>query len=290
VLRQYVSPWLFNARSLPFDVVHLHGDDWFWLRRRVPTVRTFHGSALNEARSARTLRRRIDQSAIFALELVARSRADFTLAVGPDAHAIYATDEILATGIDVASEPAADRDPAILFVGTWDGRKRGRLLHEVFTSQVRPRHPGAQLWMVSDACLPADGVTWYPSPTDADLHELMRRASAFCLPSLYEGFGIPYLEAMAAGAAVVASPNSGARMLLQDGRAGILAEDHELGDGLVALLTDAERRQELAAAGRRRAEDFAWPRVLDRYEAAYEEAIERFAARQRTASSAAARR
>jgi phosphatidyl-myo-inositol alpha-mannosyltransferase len=45
------------------DVVHLHGDDWFYLRRGVPTVRTFHGSALMEARHATRARRRVLQLA-----------------------------------------------------------------------------------------------------------------------------------------------------------------------------------------------------------------------------------
>ena len=38
VLRQYITPWLFNFRPFDsrFDVVHLHGDDWFYLRRRCP--------------------------------------------------------------------------------------------------------------------------------------------------------------------------------------------------------------------------------------------------------------
>ncbi len=52
-LRQYGSPWLINLQSFEgFDVAHFHGDDWFFLRRHLPVVRTFHGSALLEALNA----------------------------------------------------------------------------------------------------------------------------------------------------------------------------------------------------------------------------------------------
>lgn len=280
ILRQYVAPWLLNLRSFDgFDVMHTHGDDWFWLRRPVPSVRTFHGSALNEARSARTLRRRIDQSLVFGLELLARSHATAAYAVGPDAQAIYATDGVLATGIDLPVRPPAPAErPTILFVGTWGGRKRGALLHRVFTEEVRPRHPEAELWMVADHCEPAAGVVWHANPTDAELRELYRRAWVFSLPSRYEGFGIPYLEGMANGLPVVATPNSGASMLLAGG-AGVLVEpDEDLGPTLAGLLADPARRAELGEAGRRRAERYAWPRVAERYEAVYREAISRWRA------------
>jgi phosphatidylinositol alpha-mannosyltransferase len=287
VLRQYVAPWLFNLRSFDgMDVVHTHGDDWFWLRRRVPTVRTFHGSALNEARAAQTLRRRVDQSVIFGLELVARKRATAAYAVGPDAGAIYATDGVLATGIDIPEAPERrGQRPAILFVGTWGGRKRGELLQRIFTDEVRPRHPDAELWMVADHCDPAPGVVWHRSPSDEELRELYARAWVFCLPSRYEGFGIPYLEAMAAGAPVVATPNSGASMLLAGG-AGLLVErDEDLGPTLAGLLADPERRAQLATDGRIRAESYAWPRVAERYEEVYARAISGWRATRRRGDS-----
>src|ERR1700716_924519 len=64
VIRQYVAPWVFNGISFSgFDVAHFHGDDWFYFRRRLPTIRTFHGSALLEARSATSWRRRLDKRA-----------------------------------------------------------------------------------------------------------------------------------------------------------------------------------------------------------------------------------
>ena len=161
-------------------------------------------------------------------------------------------------------------------MGTWDGRKRGRFLHDVFQRVVRPQVPDAQLWLVADRAEPGDGVTWFESPTDEELAELLRQAWVFCLPSTYEGFGIPYLEAMARGVPVVASYNPGAVDILAGGEAGRIVEDHSLGEALVSFLTKPALSGEYAARGARRAATFAWDRILDDYEVAYELAIERF--------------
>src|SRR5690349_13497196 len=53
IFRMMCAPLAFNGVSLKgLDVLHLHGDDWFFARRRLPTVRTFYGSARHEARTA----------------------------------------------------------------------------------------------------------------------------------------------------------------------------------------------------------------------------------------------
>jgi glycosyltransferase involved in cell wall biosynthesis len=260
------------------DVLHLHGDDWFFLRRRVPTVRTFYGSALNEARQATRMRRRASQYVTFALEVLSSRLATSTYSLIPSEGRAYRTRGHLACGVEnlPAPRPAEDEAPNILFVGTWNGRKRGRLLHETFVREVRQRRPGAELVMVADHCEPAEGVRWRPNPSDEELRELYLRASVFCLPSSYEGFGIPYIEAMATGTPVVATDNPGARFVLDDGAAGLIVRDDELGDSLAELLGDPARRSELARAGRERVQEFAWPRVVQAHEAAYREAISRF--------------
>jgi phosphatidyl-myo-inositol alpha-mannosyltransferase len=282
-VRQYVASWLMTARPFDgrYDIAHLHGDDWFYLRRKLPTMRTYHGSALLEGLTATSYKRRLNQSLIFLLELWARGRADAVYGVGSDSCAIYRADGILRIGVDpnpVAREPSTH--PSILFVGTWEGRKRGALLHRTFQEYVRPRIPQAELWMVCDRAEPGPGATWLGSPDEETLSRLMSQAWAFCLPSRYEGLGIPYLEAMASGVPVVSTPNPGSSDVLAGG-AGVLAEDHRLGEALVQLLTDSDQRVSLERAGRRRAqEDFSWDRVIDDYEAAYAMAIERWQRRQ----------
>lgn len=275
LLRQYGSPWLLNLQSFAgFDVAHFHGDDWFFFRRRLPVVRTFHGSALLKATSATSLKRRLDKGLIFPLELLASRLATASYGVGIDSETIYQTAGLLNLGIDRATAPPRPSpQPSILFVGTWAGRKRGALLHEVFRREILPAVPGAELWMVSDFCEESEGVRWIEAPSDAELSALMSQAWAFCLPSSYEGFGIPYLEAMAHGVPAVGSPNPGARMLLGGG-SGILAEDAELGVRLVEVLSDESLRESLVAKGAERMEEYSWERMAERHEDAYRQAIE----------------
>lgn len=281
ILRQYVAPWFFNLRSLhSYDVLHLHGDDWFFLRRPLPTVRTFHGSALLEARHATSWKRRIDKNIVFWLELLGAKLATSSYGVGPDSDIIYATRGTLPPGIEIPSND--DRVPAphptITFIGTWHGRKRGAFLHKIFLDYVKRAVPDAELWMVSDACEAGPGVRWLRAPSDTELIDLLKRSWIFCLPSVYEGFGIPYLEAMAHGVPVVATPNVGAQKLLDDGKYGVLVDDEQLANRLVRLLTDKGQRESLARAGRSRAQDYTWNRIAERHESAYAEAIDRWTA------------
>ncbi len=88
--RLAVAPMTLTARSPSnVDVLHLHGDDWFYVGRRVPTVRTFYGSALCEARSATSTGRRILQSMIFPLELLASRLATSSFAIADGMPAGY---------------------------------------------------------------------------------------------------------------------------------------------------------------------------------------------------------
>jgi glycosyltransferase involved in cell wall biosynthesis len=285
VVRQYVAPWLLNARPFTseFDVAHLHGDDWFFLRRRLPTVRTFYGAAIFEAATATSLRRRVDSSIVYVLEQLAAHRADAVYGIGPDSRALFRADGVLSCGVGEPgpSQNGAQRSPhpVILFVGTWDGRKRGRMLRDAFVESVVPSVPGAELWMVSDFAQEGPGVRWFHNPGDAELADLYRRAWTFCLPSSYEGLGLPYIEAMAHGLPVVATPNPGAVDVLCGGRYGVVTNEDQLGNTLARSLIDDGLRAQMTTASRERAAMYAWPVLIEQYERAYALAIDRFRAR-----------
>lgn len=283
--RMLLIPLLLNCVRFRGDVLHLHGDDWFFIRRRLPTVRTFYGSARDEARTATSWKRRVSQRLIYAFEMLSSRLATSTYSLLPGHGQEYGARGALNCGVD--SEPPdralRAKTPTVLFVGTWAGRKRGAWLADQFQRHVLPIHPGAELWMVSDSVEDLPFIRHVDRPSDSELADLYRRAWVFCSPSSYEGFGIPLLEAMGAGTPVVATPNPGSKELLRSGRAGILASDDDLGHELAALLSDQSRRDQLAAAGLGRATDFSWDRVTDAYVAAYADAIE---SRRRHASRA----
>jgi glycosyltransferase involved in cell wall biosynthesis len=102
------------------------------------------------------------------------------------------------------------------------------------------------------------------------LVERYQRASVFCLPSSYEGFGVPYIEAMAAGCPVLATPNVGAIEVLGAGAFGRIVQPERLGPSLLELLEDPAARATLSRSGRRRATEYDWATVVDRYERIYE--------------------
>ena len=96
-----------------------------------------------------------------------------------------------------------------------------------------------------------------------------------------ESFGIVLLEAMAAGAPIVASDIHGYKGVVRRDREGLLVPPHEpkeLAKAIARLLGDPELRAEMSAAGRLRAEAFSWPRVAARVEEYYGFVIRRLAA------------
>jgi glycosyltransferase involved in cell wall biosynthesis len=97
--------------------------------------------------------------------------------------------------------------------------------------------------------------------SDAALAELYRRCSVFCYPSLGEGFGLPVLEAMEEGAAVVTSQVSSLPEVGGDAVEYVdPASVESIAEGLRRVLDDPAHRSELSARARARAREFSWER------------------------------
>jgi len=255
-----------------FDAVITHGDSLLLSLLRKPVVRVMHGSARGEAAHATSIGRAVLQWGVYLQELL-------TALVSPaSVVAISANTQrdnpfirrVIPLGIDTdifhQRSNAKSPHPSIVFVGAVSGRKRGGLLLEIFDRVIRPSFPDAELKFVGPQGPAVRGVTYLTGVTDAELGELYRRAWVCASPSTYEGFGLPCLEAMACGTAVVATPNVGSREVLGQ-RYGGLVEDADFATALVAVLGDAERRRALELAGIRRAADFSMDQMIDQYEA-----------------------
>ncbi|MEO8564283.1 MAG: glycosyltransferase, partial [bacterium] len=275
--RLIALPLLLNGLDVNgMDVVHFHGDDWFTVRRPRPTVRTLYGSALREAQSATRPQRKLLQYLLYGAERLTKRLATTTIALGGDVASIHGLSQVIGCGVDgaVFMPGTKSERPRVLYVGLWDGRKRGRWLYELFVERIAPLRPDVELHFIADREPPAHPQVRYEHfPNDAALARAYREAWVFALPSTYEGFGIPYLEAMASGTAVLASPNPGANELLADGRFGVLADDASYADALLALLDDSARRAQLVTAGLERSREYAWSEIARAYRDVYVETI-----------------
>ena len=120
------------------------------------------------------------------------------------------------------------------------------------------------------------GVKVFPRLPEADLQDLYRRAWVFCLPSTYEGFGIPYIEAMASGTPVVATRNAGA---LEGHRERSLRRSRRgrssWRETLLGLLRAPSDREHLAADALRHVQKFSLASVAESYESLYLSLVER---------------
>lgn len=158
-----------------------------------------------------------------------------------------------------------------LFVGTLEPRKNlGRLLAAFAAASRRDIADcrlliaGAQGWgpQVSAAisALSLEGrVELLGHLDDRQLHSTMAGAIALCLPSLYEGFGLPALEAMQYGTPVIGANVSAIPEVVGDG--GILVDPlsvSDIADALRRLATDAALRESLSDKARFQARRFSW--------------------------------
>jgi len=170
-------------------------------------------------------------------------------------------------------EPALLDKPYVLAVGTLEPRKNLVRLIEAFAqlpASVRDSHQlalvGPAGWDLDGtlraACARPEDVTVLGYVDDQRLHALYAGAACFAYPSLYEGFGLPVLEAMTAGTPVVTSSVSSLPEVAGD--AALLTDPTDvraIRDALAAVLEDPSRARSMGEAGRARSRAFSWART-----------------------------
>jgi phosphatidylinositol alpha-mannosyltransferase len=190
---------------------------------------------------------------------------------------------VLWNGIDVdryAVGPVAEATrPVVLFVGRHEPRKGLDVLLDAWTDLQRD----AVLWVVGAGPQTNElrsrklrDVEWFGVLPDDALAERLRGATVFCAPARGgESFGLVLLEAMAAGAPLVASDIDGYRNVARPEREAVMFRPDDpaaLRDALRRVLDDATLRKQLVEAGRARAREFSMRRLAEAYLQVYEQA------------------
>lgn len=263
-------PLQLGAKSARVDVLHC---TTFRapLRSRVPLVVTVHDLALlrypdvfplwhrrTGQRALRSAVRRAD--AVVAVSEFTRQELSDLLAVAPERV------RVVPNAVEPVFAPDGPRVAGdyVVSVGTLEPRKNLGVVVEA------ARRAGRELRVAGMAGWGGVAVdTWVGEPTDDELAALIRGARCLVYPSLYEGFGIPVLEAMACGTPVVTSRGGATEEIA--GGAAVLVDASDP-DAVAAGIDEAVlRRAELVPLGLARAAQFTWAASADRVEALWRE-------------------
>ena len=289
-----VRRWL---RSGHFDVLHVHEPSAPSLSlltcvlARGPIVATFHAATVR----SRWL------SAVGGVLQPFMERISGRIAVSDLARRVQVEHlggdaVVIPNGVDVAHFASAAPLPGfprpgltIGFLGRFDERRKGLPVLLDALAQIAPKHPDLHLVVAGRGDesglyddlpdLLADRVTVLGEISEEDKARMLASIDIYCAPNLGgESFGVILVEAMAAGAAIVASDLDAFRRVLGDGAAGVLVRRGDAGalaTGLSALLSDPARREELVRSGRVAVQDYDWDVVAKRVLAVYETVVSR---------------
>jgi glycosyltransferase involved in cell wall biosynthesis len=182
------------------------------------------------------------------------------------------------------------RTPYLLYVGTIEPRKNLitliRAYHELLkTTPHRPQLVlcGGRGWLFDEVFKLVeelklqDQIRFTDYVEDVDLPALYSGAEVFVYPSLYEGFGLPPLEAMACGTPVITSNVSSLPEVV--GQAGLMHDPNDfsaLTAGIVRLLGDADAREHFKHAGLKQSSSFSWERAARETQSVYDEVFEKW--------------
>jgi glycosyltransferase involved in cell wall biosynthesis len=247
------------------------------LRPRVPTVTTVHDLAVLRRPEAfpRWTRTYVPRVVPAMLRAAARVIAVSEFTAGElEAHLRVPRDRIrvvpnAADAVFTPAGPRAQGDYA-LAVGTLEPRKNlARTIEAAQRAGVALRVAGARGWGGVEAH--GADVTWLGAVDDEELARQYRGARCVVYPSLYEGFGLPVLEAMACGTPVVTSAGGATEEVA--GGAAVLVDPHDVAAIAAGIDEAGRRRDELRGLGLARASTFSWDATAARTRDVYSEVV-----------------
>jgi len=179
------------------------------------------------------------------------------------------TAELVPPGIDLDTFRLLGgerRDDMVLALGRANPLKNFPLTVAAW-ERLEPR-PELCLFGVEPELAPPGRSRYVQRPSDEGVNELLNQATAFVQTSVHEGFCLPPLEAMAAGAPVVCTDANGNRDFCRDGQNCLMVESdpEAVAAGLRRVLGDAELRARLVAGGLETVRDYSWERRIDQLE------------------------
>jgi glycosyltransferase involved in cell wall biosynthesis len=205
------------------------------------------------------------------IRVVPLAADDFELSPGPDDAAVLAR-----LGV---------RAPYVLTVGAADRRKNHAVLERAMRAVVAT-HPNVSLVLAGPrrhAKASATDAPWMRTlgfVSDSDLAALYRGAAAFAMPSTYEGFGLPVLEAMHCGIPVVCARAASLPEVAGDAALWVTPDDHDgFANAITRVLDDAALRTTMRAEGLLRAATFSWDETARRTLQGFDEAHKLYAQR-----------
>ncbi len=281
-----------------FDVLHLHepvtpslGMLALWIADG-PIVATFH-TALIRSRPLQMAYPLVRQSMEKISARIAVSEdARRTLIEHLGGDAVVIPNGVYVSNFrDAVADPrwvGTSDAPTIAFLGRLDEPRKGLPVLLGAVSEVLMRHPGARFLIAGRGDTGPDdarellgddarAVEFLGPLTDEDKAALLSSVTVYCGPQTGgESFGIVLVEAMSAGACVVASDLGAFRRVLEDGAAGVLfasGDSHALAQTLVATLDDPERRAAVVEHAGRAVVRYDWSSVTTEVLTVYEMAV-----------------
>ncbi len=182
----------------------------------------------------------------------------------------------ITSSVETPEEVKLPTSPYLLYVGTLQPRKNVVKLIEAFSS-LKKEHADLKLylvgkkgWLYDEIYVRVtqlnlqDDVVFTGYVTDGEKNALYKHAQAYVLPSLYEGFGNPPLEAMSAGCPAIVSNNSSLPEVCGDACVYFDPNDTiDMAKKIDEVLSNNELRASLKAKGLQRVKEFSWKKCAD---------------------------